>query len=93
MNYLVHPQTLVFNAKQIEGFNNLVKIKEIPQWELLSISHSTVSNWTDDWPDGMGFGSSDMTFMIKDFIDSVINTFGYNEFKTEFKPNLSIVNC
>ena len=45
-----------------------------------------------DWPEDQGFGSSDMTFVRKNFIDSMIsyaNLNGYYE--TAFKPYLKVV--
>ena len=45
-----------------------------------------------DWPEDQGFGSSDMTFVRKNFIDSMINygnLRGYYE--TAFKPYLKVV--
>ena len=44
-----------------------------------------------DWPEDEGFGSSDMTFMIKDFIDNVIWRFASGKLETKFTPSLSIV--
>jgi hypothetical protein len=45
-----------------------------------------------DWPEDQGFGSSDMTFVRKSFIDSMIrmaNLNGYYE--TDFQPYLKVV--
>ena len=45
-----------------------------------------------DWPEDQGFGSSDMTFVRKSFIDSMIslaNLDGYYE--TKFQPYLKVV--
>lgn len=45
-----------------------------------------------DWPEGQGFGSSDMTYVRKSFIDSMINMAnldGYYE--TKFDPYLKVV--
>jgi hypothetical protein len=45
-----------------------------------------------DWPEDQGFGSSDMTFVRKSFIDSMIrmaNLNGYYE--TKFDPYLKVV--
>lgn len=40
-----------------------------------------------EWPEDEGFGSSDMTFAIKEFVDGLLDP----EFKTVFNPRLSIV--
>ncbi len=45
-----------------------------------------------DWPEDQGFGSSDMTYVRKNFIDSMIsyaNLNGYYE--TKFQPYLKVV--
>ena len=45
-----------------------------------------------DWPEDQGFGSSDMTYVRKSFIDSMIdmaNLRGY--YMTDFKPYLKVV--
>jgi hypothetical protein len=45
-----------------------------------------------DWPEDQGFGSSDMTFVRKSFIDTMIslaNLDGYYE--TKFQPYLKVV--
>jgi hypothetical protein len=93
MNYLISPESLVFNAKAyIKGFNEMIGTEEIPQWDLLKAATEVAEEWTNDWPEDEGFGSSDGTFMIKDFIDNVIHQFtSLNIYKTEFKPSLQIV--
>lgn len=45
-----------------------------------------------DWPEDQGFGSSDMTYVRKQFIDYMIgaaNLSGY--YQTDFKPYLKVV--
>ncbi len=45
-----------------------------------------------DWPEDQGFGSSDMTYVRKSFIDTMIdiaNLRGY--YQTDFKPYLKVV--
>ena len=98
MNYLVDPQSLVFKAKgYIAGFNEMVKNEEIPQWDLLEMATEVAEEWTNDWDDDQGFGSSDGTYMLKDFIDNVIssiymkNGMGSGMYMTTFNPSLSIV--
>ena len=92
MNYLVSPQTLVFNSHRVNGFTQMVKDEEIQQWDLLSIATEIVEQWSDDWDEDQGFGSSDMTFMIKDFIDTLIwAQTPSGKYMTKFTPGLSIV--
>jgi hypothetical protein len=93
MRYLVDPQTLVFNSKgRISGFNEFLSETKIPQWEVLNTAMEVVSRWSEDWEDGDGFGSSDMTYMVKDFIDELIGSYGYGGYyMTKFTPSLSVV--
>jgi poly-beta-hydroxyalkanoate depolymerase len=93
MTYLIHPQDLVFRAKaHILGFNEMIGNEQIPQWDLLETATEVAEEWTNDWDEDQGFGSSDGTFMLKDFIDNVIHQFtSLNIYKTEFNPSLQIV--
>ena len=92
MNYLVDPQSLVFRAKAyIDGFSEMVRDNEIPQWDLLEIAMEVAEEWTNDWDEDQGFGSSDGTYMLKDFIDNVIWKYTGGKFETKFTPSLSVV--
>lgn len=91
MNYLVDPQSLVFNSHRVSGFTKMISELQIPQWELLEIATEVAEEWTDDWPEDQGFGSSDGTFMMKDFIDNVIARFAWGSLVTKFTPSLSVV--
>jgi len=91
--YLVNPETLVFNSKTIKGFSDFIREYKIHQIDLLIAAHNVVSHWTEDFPDDQGFGSSDMTYMIKEFIDEVISQSNNHMCKkTIFNPSLSVVN-
>jgi len=93
MNYLVNPQDLVFKAKaHISGFSEMVKEEEIPQWDLLETSLEIVEEWSSDWDEGHGFGFSDGTYLLKDFIDTVIGNYtNSGKYMTKFTPGLSVV--
>ena len=92
MTYLVHPQDLVFNSHRINGFTKMVGDENIPQWDLLETALEVCEEWTSDWCEDQGFGSSDMTYMIKDFIDNVICKYTQGgKLMTKFTPTLSIV--
>ena len=96
MNYLVDPQSLVFRAvSRIAGFSEMVRDNEIPQWDLLETATQVAEEWTNDWDDDQGFGSSDGTYMLKDFIDTIISNFTNSVYKksgyqTVFNPILSV---
>jgi len=93
MTYLIHPEDLVFKAKAyIKGFNEMIGTEQIPQWDLLETATQISTEWTEDWPEEQGFGGSDGTFMLKEFIDTVIYQFtSLNIYKTQFSPRLEIV--
>ena len=91
MNYLVDPQTLVFNSHRVNGFTKMVGDENIPFWDLLEVATDVAEEWTEDWDEEEGFGSSDMTFMIKSFIDEVIWRHTSRKFMTKFTPGLSVV--
>ena len=45
-----------------------------------------------DWPEDQGFGSSDMTFVRKHFVDTMISLANLNGYyQTDFKPYLKVV--
>ena len=84
MNYLVHPSWLTERAKTIKGFNMI----EADPIRMKAVAEETAEEWTNDWPDGEGFGSSDHTFMLKDFIDTLIYCEQKSDkFKTGFFPS------
>ena len=91
MNYLIDPTSLLFNSHRIEGFTKMIGDEKIHQWDLLDIAQEVAEEWTSDWGEDEGFGSSDMTYMIKDFIDNVIWRFASGKLETKFTPSLSIV--
>jgi hypothetical protein len=91
MNYLVDPQSLVFNSHRVSGFTKMIVDEHIPQWDLLEMATEVAEEWTNDWPEDQGFGSSDGTYMMKEFIDNVIGRFAWGRLQTRFTPSLSIV--
>ena len=91
MNYLVDPQSLVFNSHRVNGFTKMIGDEQIPQWDLLEIATEVAEEWTHHWDEDQGGGSSDMTYMIKNFIDNVIWRFAGGKLMTKFTPSLSIV--
>jgi len=93
MRYLVDPQSLVFNSKRINGFVEFITDNDVKQWDLLEIAMEVAEEWTNDWDEDQGFGSSDGTYMLKDFIDNVIGFMGKSGYKmTKFTPSLSVVD-
>ena len=88
MNYLIDPQSLIFNAHRIDGFTQMIADKQIHQWDLLETAQQVSEECNIDWPEGDGFGSSDMTYLLKDFIDRLIWRFASGRLMTKFNPSL-----
>jgi hypothetical protein len=86
---LIEGFDVVRNAFPVEGrFTNRVITYSDAVYEALEEVASDYS----DWPEDQGFGSSDMTYVRKSFIDTMIdlaNLRGY--YQTDFKPYLKVV--
>jgi hypothetical protein len=86
---LVEGFDVVRNAFPVEGrFTKRVITYADAVYEALN----DVAEDYSDWPEDQGFGSSDMTYVRKSFIDSMIslaNLRGY--YQTDFKPYLKVV--
>jgi hypothetical protein len=94
--------TSVLSTRQIEGYDIIENAfpvtskfsnREVTITDAIYEALSDVMSDFEDWPEDQGFGSSDMTFAKKSFIDSMISIAGlHNEYKTDFKPFLKVVN-
>lgn len=86
---LVEGFDVVRNAFPVEGrFTKRVITYSDAVYEALN----DVAEDYSDWPEDQGFGSSDMTYVRKSFIDTMIdlaNLRGYYE--TKFQPYLKVV--
>jgi hypothetical protein len=86
---LIEGFDVVRNAFPVEGqFTKRVITYSDAVYEALN----DVAEDYSDWPEDQGFGSSDMTYVRKSFIDSMIsfaNLRGYYE--TKFQPYLKVV--
>jgi hypothetical protein len=86
---LIEGFDVVRNAFPVEGrFTKRVITYPDAVFEALN----DVAEDYSDWPEDQGFGSSDMTYVRKSFIDTIIdidNLRGYYE--TKFQPYLKVV--
>ena len=86
---LIEGYDVVRNAFPVEGrFTKRVITYPEAVFEALA----EVAEDYQDWPEDQGFGSSDMTYVRKSFIDTMIsiaNLRGYYE--TKFEPYLKVV--
>ena len=93
--------TSVLSAREIEGYDIIENTfpviskwsgREVTITDAIYVALSDVMSDFEDWPEDQGFGSSDMTFAKKSFIDTMINMANLsNEYKTDFKPFLKVV--
>jgi len=94
--------TSVLSAREIEGYDIIENTfpviskwsgREVTITEAIYEALSEVIQDFEDWPEDQGFSSSDMTFAKKSFIDSMIGIANlHNDYKTDFKPFLKVVN-
>jgi len=95
MNYLVNPSTIVTKALGIDSFKQMINDEQVQFSELVDTSVQIAEEWTNDWDEGCGFGSSDGTYLLKDFIDTIISSYTKSIYKksgyqTIFNPYLSV---
>jgi|TARA_B100001094_G_C18153873_1_gene785292 hypothetical protein len=89
MNYLVQPSSIVSKAMSIDSFKSMVTKEKVENFQLFEMAIEIAEEWTNSWDEGDGFGSSDGTYLLKDFIDSVIGYYAEG-YKTIFNPYLMI---
>ena len=86
---LVEGFDVVRNAFPVEGrYTKRVITYADAVYEALN----DVADDYQDWPSDQGFGSSDMTYVRKSFIDTMISLANLNGYyMTDFKPYLKVV--
>jgi hypothetical protein len=101
MSLPFNPNSVLATASLIEGFEvvkNAFPVEGRFTKRVITYSDAVFEALNDvmedyaDWPEDQGFGSSDMTYVRKSFIDSMIdmaNLRGYYE--TKFAPYLKVV--
>ena len=83
---VVNPQSLVNRVKDIKGLDKVTNIQAI------NIQLDLATEVVKDWSDTEEIGSSDFTFMLKEFIDLILQREGrWYTHKTDFTPYLSVV--
>jgi hypothetical protein len=93
--------TSVLSAREIEGYDIIENtFPVISKWsgrqvtitDAIYEALSEVIQDFEDWPEDQGFGSSDMTFAKKSFIDSMIGIANlHDDYKTDFRPFLKVI--
>ena len=95
MNYLVNPSNIVSRALGIDSFKQMISDEQVQFSELVDTSVEIAEEWTNDWDEDHGFGSSDGTYLLKDFMDTIIlsytnSTYNKSGYQTVFNPSLSV---
>jgi len=96
MNYLVNPSSIVSRALGIETFKQMISDEQVQFSDLVDTSVQIAEEWTNDWENNEhGFGSSDGTYLLKDFMDTIIlsytnSTWNKSGYQTVFNPSLSV---
>jgi len=95
MDYIVHPSNILSRALGIDSFKQMINDEQVQFSELVHTSVQIAEEWTNDWDEDQGFGSSDGTYLLKDFIDTIISNFTNSVYKksgyqTVFNPTLSV---
>lgn len=85
MRYILTPQDIIRRAENTNGASvMLCRVRAAlssSSHSLHSIAIHVAEELADTWPEGEGFGSSDGTYVVKDFLDTVIFATGL-PFKT-----------
>ena len=91
-NFLITPEDLVFKAMNVKGFRDVYLGEGIDPEVLRTTSRIIATEWSNDWSEDEGFGSSDATFMVKEFIEEVLIYGGVSDkFQVSFSPFLEVV--
>ena len=94
MEYLTSPDAVQYRAQFAEGYD---KLEAHPNYPSLDDRHSlakgVVEEWSMDWSEDEGFGSSDMTYLVKDYLSYLLDVMGVGDkFTTGFpKGTLAII--
>jgi hypothetical protein len=94
--------TSVLSAREIEGYDIIENTfpvvsnwsgRQVTITDAIYEALSEVISDYEDWPEDQGFGSSDMTFAKKCFIDTMISIANLSDdYRTDFKPFLKVVS-
>ena len=76
------------SGKTVIGYD---KLNGADSLDKLTILEDVIGEWSAAWPKGQGFGSTDKTYLIKDYLDCVISYLSLEDkLETTFGPYLSI---
>ena len=82
---LVYPEELMMIAESdIIGVTQMLQECGISKTNQYDTALAVCEAWSDGWDENQGFGSSDMTYMVQDYLNQLIEDTGY---ETGFLPN------
>lgn len=96
MSKFFNNMQLVNRTLKINGFSVISKEiqsnKKLDFLDVMITAADELEEEYSDWPEGQGFGSSDYTYALQRFIDSILDLVGMSgSYKTDFIPILSII--
>ena len=82
---LVYPQELMMIAEgDIIGVTQMLNECGITKTDQYDAALMVCEEWSESWDENQGFGSSDMTYMVQDYLKRLVWDTGY---ETKFLPN------
>ena len=90
-NYLITPADLVARAMNVKGFRDVYLNEGIEPKVVLEVAIDIATEWANDWSEDEGFGSSDATYMVREFILDVFIYGGVShKYQVYFTPTLEV---
>ena len=72
MNYVMYPQQIINRANCMVGVTEMINETGIRKKVQMDIAKMVAEELAENWPEDEGFGSSDGTYVVKDYLDSLI---------------------
>jgi len=73
---LFTPQSLV-DQSITYNFITQLDVKTLGIRKIMEIAESVAEDWSSTWPEGNGFGSSDFTYALQDFLHGIGKQTGF----------------
>ena len=67
------PEDIIYRANQMIGVAEMMGKYQIHPSVQMEIAEMTAQELAETWPPYEGFGGSDGTYVVKDYLDSLIN--------------------
>ena len=75
MEYIMYPEQIMNRAERVAGYE---LIGNVDTNVMNDIATDVAEQLAYDWPEGEGFGSSDGTYVVMDYINQLIYATGVN---------------